>query len=67
MVEPCPDELVAVPTLYLVDAGGAIKASTAGFHKQRLEQMARDLAASWGAPPAVLYREGESYPDMKPG
>ena len=60
-------ELLAVPTLYLVDAAGVIKASGAGFYKQRLDQMARDLAASWGAPAPVLYLEGESYPEMKPG
>ncbi len=60
-------DLVAVPTLYLVDAAGTIRSSGAGFHKERFEGMGRDLAASWGAPAPGLYRDGESYPEMKPG
>ena len=60
-------ELVSVPTLYLIDQAGTIKSSGVGFNKTLLAAMASDLAASIGAPAPILYRDGETIPDFKPG
>lgn len=60
-------ELVSVPTFYLLDRDGMVVRSTVGFGKQELRRMAVDLADSVGAPEPVLYRDGESVPDFKPG
>ena len=60
-------DLVAVPTLYLIDPEGRIVRSGAGFNKEELDRMAEDLASSVGAPKPALYREGEAIPDAKPG
>jgi len=59
--------LVAVPTIYLVDAGGFVLRGSAGFHRADLEEMAADLASAVGSAPPVLYRGHESVPAMKAG
>jgi peroxiredoxin len=60
-------DLVAVPTLYLLERDGTIARGVAGFDKQELSRIAADLAGSVGAQAPQLYREGESVPDLKPG
>ncbi|HEY3175547.1 MAG TPA: TlpA disulfide reductase family protein [Candidatus Polarisedimenticolia bacterium] len=60
-------DLVSVPTLYLTDGDGLVLASGAGFNRRELQTMADALAASVGAAAPLLYREGESIPDFKPG
>jgi len=60
-------DLVSVPTIYLLKADGTVVRSLTGFHKEALQQMANDLAASVGAAPQALYRDGESPPEFKPG
>ena len=60
-------ELVSVPTLYLVASTGSVARSGAGFSKAGLLAMAGDLAASVGAPAPILYHDGETIPDFKPG
>lgn len=59
--------LVAVPSLYLVDAFGRILVSGAGFARAELSKMSDDLARSVGAPAFPLYEEAESFPAFKPG
>jgi peroxiredoxin len=60
-------DLVAVPTLYLIDGAGMVRRSGAGFNRQELQEMADALAASVGVAAPVLYHQGESIPDFKPG
>ena len=60
-------DLLAVPTLYLTDGAGKIRRARHGFHKEDLQLMGDELAASVGAPAAPLYGENESVPDFKPG
>lgn len=60
-------DLVAVPTLYLIDRRGAILRSGAGFSRRELGLMAEELAASVAAPEPVLFGEQEEVPDFKPG
>jgi len=59
--------LVAVPTLYLVGAGGSILRGRAGFDKADLASMAEDLAAAAGVPAPLLYHGDEQVPALKPG
>ena len=59
--------LVAVPSLFLVDAGGRILVSGAGFARAELQAMADDLARSVEAPAFALYEASESFPAFKPG
>ena len=60
-------DVFAVPTLYLIDRAGVVRSSGVGFNKVELQAMAAALAASVGATAPILYREGESIPDFKPG
>ena len=60
-------ELLSVPTIYLVAATGRVERSSLGFSKTGLLAMAGDLAASVGAPAPILYHDGETIPDFKPG
>lgn len=60
-------DLETVPSLYLVDASGAVVASGAGFARAELQDMADRLAASVGLPARPLYETGESFPEFKPG
>jgi hypothetical protein len=54
--------LVAVPTLYLVTRGGAIQASSIGFRRPDLEDLARRLGV---APP--LFAPDDPAPAFRPG
>jgi len=60
-------ELIAVPTLFAVDAGGLIVRAEVGFRKEALAALASELAALAGAPRPELYRAGEQIPVLKPG
>ena len=60
-------ELVSVPTIYLVSPTGKVARSGAGFSKTGLLAMAVDLAASVCAPEPILYHDGETIPEFKPG
>lgn len=60
-------DLVSVPTLYLLDEGGAIRSGLMGFNRSDLETMAGDLAASSAAPRPSLWNAGEQIPESRPG
>jgi peroxiredoxin len=60
-------DLIAVPTLYLIDRQGTIARGGAGFSKADMAEMAAGLADSVGAPRPTLWRESESIPEFKPG
>lgn len=60
-------ELVSVPTIYLVASTGRVARSAVGFSKTGLLAMAGDLAASVGVRAPILYHDGETIPDFKPG
>ncbi len=60
-------DLVAVPTIYLIDESGAIRRGGMGFNKKELAAMAADLAASVGAAKPSLWKPEEQIPESRPG
>jgi hypothetical protein len=54
--------LVAVPTLYLVTRGGAIDASSIGFRRSDLEDLARRLGVA-----SPLFEPDDPAPAFRPG
>ncbi len=59
--------LTSVPTIFLIETGGAVKVSSMGFDKKDLESIAAALAERKKIPPAALFRPEESVPAHKPG
>jgi peroxiredoxin len=59
--------LTTVPTIFLIDTGGRIKISGAGFSKNDLEAIAKELAQHRKLSATPLFRPDEVVPDFKPG
>lgn len=59
--------LTNVPTIFLIDTGGAVKVSSMGFNKADLENIANALADRKSIPRAPVFSPGESVPAHKPG
>ena len=59
--------LTNVPTIFLIDAGGAVKVSSMGFNKADLENIANTLADRKSISRAPVFLPGESVPAYKPG
>jgi len=56
-----------VPTIFLIDAEGAVKVSSMGFDKSDLEKIAADLAERRKIAKAPLFRPDEKVPTHRPG
>src|SRR6266852_9576976 len=59
--------LTSVPTIFLIDTGGAVKVSSMGFDKKDLESIASHLAERKKISLAPLFRPDEVVPANKPG
>ena len=59
--------LTTVPTIFLIDTGGRIKISGAGFSKNDLEAIAKELAQHRKLSATPLFHPDEVVPDFKPG
>ncbi len=59
--------LTTVPTLFLIEADGAVKVSSMGFDKKDLETIAGRLAQHRKMAAAPLFRPDEVIPANKPG
>lgn len=59
--------LTNVPTIFLIDAGGAVKVSCVGFSRADFEAIAAHLAARDGRAPTPLFRASEIIPASKAG
>jgi peroxiredoxin len=59
--------LTTVPTIFWIDTGGRIKISGAGFSKNDLEAIAKELAQHRKLSATPLFRPDEVVPDFKPG
>ena len=59
--------LTSVPTIFLIESEGAVKVSCAGFGKEDLEAIAKDLAERRKIALAPLFAANESVPAYKPG
>lgn len=60
-------DLVAVPTLYLLDGHGTVVRGGMGFNKRELTAMADALASSVGAAKPSLWNPSEEIPESRPG
>jgi hypothetical protein len=59
--------LTNVPTIFLIDADGAVRVSSTGFVKDDLERIASELAERRHIAPAPLFKAHESIPANRPG
>lgn len=59
--------LTNVPTIFLIDTDGSVKASSMGFDKKDLEKIAGELAERKKISRAPLFRPDEVVPANKPG
>lgn len=59
--------LTNVPTIFLIDPDGSIRAVSNGFNRKELEEIAESLAEGQQSAPAALFRPDERVPDHKPG
>ena len=59
--------LTSVPTVFLIDADGAVRVSSTGFVKDDLERIAAELAERRHIAPAPLFKVHESIPANRPG
>jgi peroxiredoxin len=59
--------LTNVPTVFLIDADGTVRASSMGFVKDDLERIAAELAERGRIAPAALFAANESVPANRPG
>lgn len=56
-----------VPTIFLIEAGGKVKVSSAGFDKKDLETISRELAERHKIALTPLFHPDEVIPANKPG
>ena len=59
--------LTNVPTLFLVGAGGRVRATIVGFQRPRIEGLARRATKLAGRSSARIFRIGERVPFLVPG
>jgi len=59
--------LTNVPTLFYIDASGAIEIASVGWSKADVEAVNRKLAEARRQSPAVLWRKGEEVQDFRAG
>jgi len=59
--------LTNVPTIFLIESGGAVKLSSMGFDRRDLEKIAAELAERKKISLAPLFRPDEVVPANKPG
>jgi peroxiredoxin len=59
--------LTNVPTIFLIDTGGAVRVSSMGFDKKDLENISAELAERKKISLAPLFRPDEVVPANKPG
>jgi thiol-disulfide isomerase/thioredoxin len=59
--------LANVPTLLLVGTDGRVRDSLVGFHKRKVEELARYAAVGAAQPYQGLFRSDEDVPEVKPG
>lgn len=60
--------LTNVPTLFLVESGGAVSRASVGFSKAELESLSADLQGRFGIPaPGPLFTASDEVPALKPG
>jgi len=59
--------LTNVPTIFLIEPGGAVRVSCMGFDKNDLETIGSELAQRKQIPATALFKPGESVPAHKPG
>jgi peroxiredoxin len=59
--------LTSVPTIFLIEPGGAVRVSCMGFDKNDLETIGSELAQRKNIPATALFKPGESVPAHKPG
>lgn len=57
----------AVPTIFFLEQGGWVRRSIAGFHRQELVELAKELSKVTGRPYKPLFEKDESVPEFKPG
>jgi peroxiredoxin len=60
-------QLTNVPSLFLVNAAGAIEVSSVGWSRDELEQVGKKLAAASGKGNVTLVRPEDNVPAFKPG
>jgi peroxiredoxin len=58
---------VAVPTLFLIEAGGKIALADTGFDKKELNHIARALCEAFDVEPFTLAPSFDGAPESKPG
>jgi peroxiredoxin len=59
--------LTNVPTIFLIEPGGAVRVVCMGFDKKGLEDIGASLAQRKHISPAALFRPDEKIPAHKPG
>jgi len=57
----------ATPSLYLVEPGGRVEATSVAFNKEDLNDISRRLAVYLGREPVVVAEPGDGNPDFRPG
>jgi peroxiredoxin len=57
----------ATPTLFLIGPDGTIEATSVGFDKADLNEIAARIAAHLGRPPELIAPEDDGNPPFKPG
>jgi thiol-disulfide isomerase/thioredoxin len=56
-----------VPTLFVVDAGGAVVAAVESWDRDRVNEASRALAELVGAPYSPISEPGDGLPPFRPG
>jgi peroxiredoxin len=59
--------LTSVPTIFLIEPGGKVKASCVGFDRSDLESIASELSTRAKIAATPLFLPTEKVPDHKPG
>lgn len=59
--------LTNVPTLFLVEPGGKIKASSVGWSRGDVQRFSQALAQAEGAPGFAVFQKSENVPDFTAG
>jgi peroxiredoxin len=60
-------DLFTVPTVFLVDARGAVSRVNMGWNSEQYAALSDEIAALLGTSPVSLWRDGDKVPPFKPG
>jgi peroxiredoxin len=59
--------LTMVPSIFLIQPDGKVHTASMGFAKRELENLAAEMAGSFGKPAPPLFLQGEKVPEYRPG